>query len=204
MNKKNQQVAEVEETMPETQIEDVAAALPSIDGDAIYGDINMTDSELEAEVNFELQKRAFDASREQKITEKISVKYVFSPEEIGEKGVQLGRLHQNVEQIRDELREIASTKKSQIDQSNAQINELSRHVTNGYTYVDEVCSVRLMDPGPGQKSYYRISNGEFVETRPMQPMDYQSKMQFDLGKTQSEIDDQAIAEMDMGKNRLSE
>lgn len=82
----------------------------------------------------------------QKITEKISVKYVFTQEEIGEKGIQLGRLHQNVEQIKDEIKEIVSQKKSQIDQSNAQINELSRHVTNGYTFIDEVCNVKLMDP----------------------------------------------------------
>lgn len=82
----------------------------------------------------------------QKITEKISVKYVFSQEEIGEKGIQLGRLHQNVEQIKDEIKEIVSLKKSQMEQSNASINELSRHVTNGYTFVDEVCNVVLMDP----------------------------------------------------------
>lgn len=139
----------------------------------------------------------------QKITEKISVKYVFSQEEIGEKGIQLGRLHQNVEQIKDEIKEIVSLKKSQMEQSNASINELSRHVTNGYTFVDEVCNVKLMDPEPGKKSYYKM-DGTFVETRSMMPMDFQAKMQFDLKTSQSDADDKAIAEMDHGKDRIRE
>ncbi len=129
-----------------------------------------------------------EPDKDLKISEKIIVKYVFNQDEISEKGIQLGRLHQNVEQIKDEIKEFVSMKKSQIEQSNlllvyyflnTQINELSRHVTNGYTYVDELCRVRLMDPIPGQKSYYRMDNGDFVETRPMQPMDYQSRMQFE-------------------------
>lgn len=137
----------------------------------------------------------------QKITEKIAVKYVFTNEEISEKGIQLGRLHQNVEQIKDEIKEIVSLKKSQIEQSNASINELSRHVTNGYTFVDEVCKVVLMHPEPGKKSYYKM-DGTFVETRSMMPMDYQAKMQFDLKTTQSDADDKAISEMDNGKDRI--
>lgn len=139
----------------------------------------------------------------QKITEKIQVKYVFSQEEIGEKGIQLGRLHQNVEQIKDEIKEIVSLKKSQMEQSNASINELSRHVTNGYTFVDEVCNVVLMDPEPGKKSYYKM-DGTFVETRSMTPMDFQAKMQFDLKTTQSDADDKAISDMDHGKDRIRE
>lgn len=139
----------------------------------------------------------------QKITEKISVKYVFSQEEIGEKGIQLGRLHQNVQQVKDEIKEYVSMKKSQIEQSNTLINELSRHATNGYTFVDEICNVVLMDPEPGKKSYYKM-DGTFVETRSMMPMDFQAKMQFDLKTTQSDADDKAISDMDHGKDRIRE
>lgn len=45
-------------------------------------------------------------------------------------------------------------------------------------------------------------DGTFVETRSMQPMDFQAKMQFDLKTSQSDADDKAIEAMDKGKDRI--
>lgn len=109
------------------------------------------------------------------------LKYVFTEQEIHEQGLELARVNQQVETLREEKKAVVSNYKAKIDRAETDMNVLSSNINNGYEYRNIECQVHLNTPNTGLKTVLRTDTGEIVRKEAMTPEELQYELQFESG-----------------------
>jgi len=107
--------------------------------------------------------------------EKVSVKNVFSEEEMVELGKELGQIELEKLVTEDDKKSAMRSYKNQIDALNVRINRLSNNLNDGFEIMDVLCDVEL-DFARKIRKYYQVHDGEFVKEEPLHKEDYQLNM----------------------------
>ncbi len=106
------------------------------------------------------------------------VKRNFTPEEIVEKANDLANENQRKRRLENDKKSAMSSYKSQIDEVDARISQLSQDITNGYCNEWMMCEVEMNAPNPGFKTIRHPITNEVVRVVPMEEDDFQTKMPF--------------------------
>ena len=106
------------------------------------------------------------------------VKRNFTPEEIVEKANDLANENQRKRRLENDKKSAMSSYKSQIDEVDARISQLSQDITNGYCNEWMVCTVEMDTPNPGFKTIRHPITNEVVRVAPMEEEDFQTEMPF--------------------------
>jgi len=105
------------------------------------------------------------------------LKYIFSHDEIHEKGSELARLNSEAAKISDEKKSVTSSFKAQLDEKNAQIGVIGQHINNGYEHRYVECEIHYNDPNTGMKTIYRKDTGEVVKKETMTAEEMQLELE---------------------------
>lgn len=106
------------------------------------------------------------------------VKRNFTPEEIVEKANDLANENQRKRRLENDKKSAMSSYKSQIDEVDARISQLSQDITNGYCNEWMMCEVEMNAPNPGFKTIRHPITNEVVRVAPMEDDDFQTEMPF--------------------------
>ena len=106
------------------------------------------------------------------------VKHNFTPEEIVEKANDLANENQRKRRLENDKKSAMSSYKSQIDEVDARISQLSQDITNGYCNEWMMCEVEMNAPNPGFKTIRHPITNEVVRVAPMEDDDFQTEIPF--------------------------
>lgn len=98
-------------------------------------------------------------------------KYKFTEDEKKEIAGVLARKNM----VEDEKKSVMSSYKDRIDRFEMDINKLSRNIIDGYEIRDFECRVEK-NYDAHIKEYFCIHSGELIDTRPLDPSDYQQRL----------------------------
>lgn len=115
---------------------------------------------------------------EQDFKDNRSLKYVFTPKEKEEIGIELANKTQEQRSLEDEKKSITSTYASRINEAKEQITQAANKVASGYELRQIECEVQYHIPKEGMKTMTRLDideNRDGMEetwTEKMNSMDY--------------------------------
>lgn len=109
-------------------------------------------------------------------TETIPGKYKFTVEEKKQMASDLAQKQIDKSIVEDEKKSVMAGYKDRIDRFNWEINKLSRNVVDGYEIRDFECRI-VKDFKAHVKKYICIHSKKLIDTRPLDPMDYQREME---------------------------
>lgn len=105
----------------------------------------------------------------------IEAKAILTADEKNSAGQELGHKQKQLEQVEKDRKDRMAAFKAQSDEIKAQISELSNKVTLGYEYRKFRCA-RELDFKKKLKIYRNIEDDEIIDTRALEPDDYQLKL----------------------------
>lgn len=115
-------------------------------------------------------------SKETKLCKEF-LKHDFTQDEILEKGTELARINAEKNGIENEKKAVTSSFKAKIDAKDAEIQELSNHINNGFEHRYVQCRVQYNDPNTGYKTIVRLDTGEIVRKESMTAEELQLKFE---------------------------
>ena len=119
-----------------------------------------------------------EAKKENTMNEKSTefIKYTFTEDEKKEIASVLAQKVTELQSHEDQKKAVMSDLKSQIDGTQAKVNNLAVKLNNGYEMRNEVCDVE-MDAESRMVYFYLEGTRELVKERPMRPEELQYKME---------------------------
>ena len=92
------------------------------------------------------------------------IKHTFTESEKRDLATELAQKISTKNELELKKKEVAAQIKADIDAADSQISQLSTHYNQGYMFKNVKCRVEFI---PGEKivEYWRLDNGELVETR---------------------------------------
>lgn len=103
-------------------------------------------------------------------------KYHFTDSEKASLSMQLANKQIDKRIIEDEKKSVMSDYKDRIDRFNFEINKFSRSIVDGYEMRDFECLIEK-DYDAHLKRFKDIHSGRIIDERPLDPSDYQHKME---------------------------
>ncbi len=110
-------------------------------------------------------------------TTRANGRYVFSEKEKKEIALKLANRQMDKGIVEDEKKSVMSQYKDRIDRIVMDINKMSRNLIDGYEHRDFECHVDI-DWAKNMKFYVAVESGKIVAERPLDPSDYQLKIDF--------------------------
>ena len=107
---------------------------------------------------------------------KMSLRCIFTQEELVERAKQLGEVNRKKVNLEDDKKRVTTEYASRIADAASEVGILSEKVTNGYEHRDVECTVKYDTPKPGMKTIYRNDTGVQVDVRQMNDEERQLKL----------------------------
>lgn len=105
----------------------------------------------------------------------VKGKYHFSNEEKQELANRLANKQMDILLLKDEKKSVMSGYKDQLDRLSWETNQLSRGIVDGYEYRDFECTIEK-DFDAHLKRYVDVHTGNLIDSRPLDPSDYQQEL----------------------------
>ena len=103
----------------------------------------------------------------------------FTEDQVRQKAEEMASKYTRVLRLKEEMKSAASGYKSRIEVVEAEVNLLSKHVTEKCEYQNVKCRAVWDTPEYGEKSIFRMDTGELVGTERMEDCDRQLKLRLE-------------------------